>query len=251
MLGSLDCMHWQWKNCPTQWAGMYRSRTKKCTIILEAVASYDTWIWHAFFGIPGSNNDVNVLNRSNLFYDLHRGISPPANYSICGRNYNIGYYLADGIYPKWSTLVRTIAKPKDAKERLFTKKKQESYRKDVERAFGVLQSRFAIVRGVARFWSKDTLHDVMAACIIMHNMIVEEERTSYINHFVFNEPPPILPVYESSSTVDTVDLRRDHENQSFARFLQSHRRSENRGEHFELRNRLVEHLWNWHGQSDE
>ena len=23
--------------------------------------SFDLWIWHAFFGLPGSNNDINVL----------------------------------------------------------------------------------------------------------------------------------------------------------------------------------------------
>ena len=39
------------------------------------------------------------------------------------------------------------------KEAIFTKA-QESARKDIERAFGVLQARFAIVRGPARFWDK-------------------------------------------------------------------------------------------------
>ena len=29
--------------------------------ILETVASFDTWIWHAFFGVPGAQNDLNVI----------------------------------------------------------------------------------------------------------------------------------------------------------------------------------------------
>ena len=62
MLGSIDCMHWKWKNCPTAWQGMYTGHCHEPTIILEAVASYDLWIWHAFFGMPGSLNDINVLD---------------------------------------------------------------------------------------------------------------------------------------------------------------------------------------------
>ena len=54
--------------------------------------------------------------------------------------------------------------------------KQESCRKDVERAFGVLQSRFAIIVGPSRFWRKEVLHDIMTTCIILHNMIIEDER---------------------------------------------------------------------------
>ncbi|XP_073030813.1 uncharacterized protein [Primulina eburnea] len=44
MLGSLDYMHWRWKNCPTTWAGQYAGRSGSPTIILEAVADYDLWI---------------------------------------------------------------------------------------------------------------------------------------------------------------------------------------------------------------
>ena len=44
MLGSLDCMHWKWKNCPTAWAGQFAGRSGSPTIILEAVADYDLWI---------------------------------------------------------------------------------------------------------------------------------------------------------------------------------------------------------------
>ncbi|XP_024171966.1 uncharacterized protein LOC112177967 [Rosa chinensis] len=64
MIGSIDCMHWQWKNCPTGWAGEYRGRKQIPTVILEAVASYDTWIWHSFFGMPRACNDLNVLAKS-------------------------------------------------------------------------------------------------------------------------------------------------------------------------------------------
>ena len=70
------------------------------TLILEAVASYDLWIWHAFFGCPGTINDLQVLDRSPVFQELYEGQSPKCEYVVNGRKYNTGYYLSDGIYPK-------------------------------------------------------------------------------------------------------------------------------------------------------
>jgi hypothetical protein len=78
------------------------------------------------------------------------------------------------IYPNWSTFVKIIPRPLGAKRKYFASK-QEPARKDVERAFGVLQSRFAIVRGPIRYWDEETLANIMKACIIMHNMIIVDE----------------------------------------------------------------------------
>ncbi|XP_026439318.1 uncharacterized protein LOC113338007 [Papaver somniferum] len=76
MLDSLDFMHWVWTGRPTYWAGQYKGHYGKPTVILEANDSYDFWIWHAFFGLPGSQNDIDVLHKSPLFEDLKYGISP-------------------------------------------------------------------------------------------------------------------------------------------------------------------------------
>jgi hypothetical protein len=48
VLGSIDCMHWSWKNCTKAWHGEFHGQKKGSTIILEAVADQEIWIWHAF-----------------------------------------------------------------------------------------------------------------------------------------------------------------------------------------------------------
>jgi hypothetical protein len=91
MLGSIDCMHWELKNCPMQSQGQYKGHTNRPTIILEAVASHDLWCWHAFYGMPGSHNDINVLHRSPLFDNLAEGRAPEVNYTINGHEYKMRY----------------------------------------------------------------------------------------------------------------------------------------------------------------
>ncbi|KAI4997046.1 hypothetical protein ZWY2020_052388 [Hordeum vulgare] len=100
MLCSIDCMHWVWKNCPSAWQGHYKGNVKACTVILEAVESQDLSIWHSFFGMAGSHNDINVLQRSSVFARLAEDNNSPAKVNINGHNYNKGYHLADGLYPK-------------------------------------------------------------------------------------------------------------------------------------------------------
>lgn len=98
MLGTLDCMHWRWKICPKGWAGKLTIKEKAPTVVLEAVADYKGWMWHLFFGMPGSHNKINVLDRSHLsIHGSHGwkgsfGIVPNQRYTLldgllsCGRN---------------------------------------------------------------------------------------------------------------------------------------------------------------------
>ncbi|CAL9024546.1 unnamed protein product [Prunus brigantina] len=171
---AIDCMHWQWKNCPTALQGDYGNRKGQKSIILEAVAGFDTWVWHAFFGVAESQNDLNVLGQSPVFNDVLRGQGPNITYQVNNTVYQTGYYLADGIYLRWTTFVKSIPNPRSQKQKLFATY-QEGYRKDVERCFGILQARWLIIRGAARMFDEEILRSIMMTCIILHNMIVEDE----------------------------------------------------------------------------
>ena len=113
-----------------------------------------------------------------MFDDVLQGRAPPIQFTINGTSYNMGYYLANGIYPDWPTFVKTISMPQGPRRKLFAKC-QEAARKDVEWAFNVLKSRFAIICGPSRAWNVNTMKDIMLASIILHNMIVEDERDTF------------------------------------------------------------------------
>ncbi|XP_026411053.1 uncharacterized protein LOC113306317 [Papaver somniferum] len=111
MLGSLDCMHSNWDKYPSAESWAYTVYKGSESIVLEAVVSYELWFWHAFFGMPGSNNDINVMNRSYVFRSFINGKAPPVKFVVNGHSYDMGYYLGDGIYTEISTIVMVIKYP--------------------------------------------------------------------------------------------------------------------------------------------
>ena len=207
------------------------------TIVLEAVASHDLWIWHAFFGPPGTLNDINVLDRSPVFDDILQGKAPRVKYMVNGHMYKLAYYLTDGIYPKWSTFIQSITLPQSPQEQLFAKF-QETTRKDVERAFGVLQARFAIVRNPVKTLDKEKIGKIMRACIILHNMIVENERDGYtrIDVSEFEEG-------DSTRTSQVETERPTNLNNMFP----NRNDLRDRNMHAQLKHDLIQNVWNKFG----
>jgi hypothetical protein len=69
----------------------------------------------------------------------------------------------------------------------FTKM-QEGTRKDVERAFGILQAQWGIIKNPICIWNLKTITNIMMTCIIIYNMILDNEQglllESIWNHLV-------------------------------------------------------------------
>jgi Plant transposon protein len=52
---------------------------------------------------------------------------------------------------------------------------QEGKRKDIERAFGILQARFHILTTPSCLWDRGAMDTVIRTCVILHNMIIDYE----------------------------------------------------------------------------
>ncbi|XP_074352669.1 uncharacterized protein LOC141691816 [Apium graveolens] len=141
----------------------------------------------------------------------------------------MGYYLADGIYPSWPTFVKTISKTLGNKKKYFANA-QESVRKRCRESIWS----FAMIRRPSRFWDVSTMKYIMTACIILHNMIIEDEReiNTEEEHFDTNGEPIVIRIPRHQSTL--------------SEFLQTHQQIRDKQAHVQLQNDFVEHLWQIH-----
>ncbi|GAA0144674.1 hypothetical protein LIER_42817 [Lithospermum erythrorhizon] len=157
----------------------------------------------------------------------------------------------DGIYLKWPVFIQSLQYPQGENAQLFVKQ-QESCRKDVERAFGVLQARFAIIRQLARMCELNNLSKIMRACIILHNMIVEDERDTYSRSRGNVDFEPSNGASSSSSF--------NYQTQVLPQFLvhvqgrsdsDIHTRADirDRAKYLQLKKDLVEHIWQKFGMA--
>jgi hypothetical protein len=73
------------------------------------------------FRMMGSYNDVNVLQRSAIFFRLAEDNALVVRYEFNGHKYN---YLVDGIYAEWTTLLKTICEPTEKQNKRFIKQQE-------------------------------------------------------------------------------------------------------------------------------
>ncbi|GKB42906.1 ALP1-like protein [Tanacetum coccineum] len=151
--------------------------------------------------LVNSNNNVNVLRQSPVLNDLKVGKAPKVPFVEARRRSN------------------------DVK-RIRYKQAHEAARKDVERAFGVLKKKWAIVRTPARSRSLKRITHLMYTCIILHNMIRKEKGKAI--------SPDFYPE-EQHREDDPVRSAQDR--------LRVIREIHDEETHLNLKADLVEHIW--------
>lgn len=196
MFGSLDCMHSFWKNCPKAWQGNFQGKEKKPTIVLEAIADYNMWFWHAAYGFPGTLNDTNILALSDFLESLIDGTFKKREakimpYKINNQSFNEMFILVDGIYPRYNRFVRGFSCPIESHERAYSKW-QEASRKDVERAFGHLQNKFQWTARPIHLQSLPDISNRMGCCLILSNMCVSDRVMDGDVHATYNPSHKII-----------------------------------------------------------
>ena len=104
------------------------------------------------------------------FNEIENEVVP---FYIANEDFNKVFVLCDGIYPQYSRFVKSFAQPITRREKTYAGW-QEACRKDIERAFGVLQCKFQFIARPILLHKLKHICKRVATCMILHNMCVSD-----------------------------------------------------------------------------
>jgi hypothetical protein len=94
----------------------------------------------------------------------------------------------------------------------------------------VLQARCAVICGPVYGWSTTNIHDIMTTCIILHNMIVDDE-----------VPVAVHATFDNTS--EFVDPTHGSLEESSRFILKQHEKLKDPRKYQQLQRDLIEHHW--------
>ena len=181
-VGSVDCVHVGWDQCPVQYKNMYSGKEGYPSVAYEVICTSRKFIQSVSAGHPGARNDKHIVRTDKSVMELLDGNgwlnSHTWETQDCnGRTkVNKGMNLiCDGGYHRWPCMMFPIKSGAAGSPLLKWGRNVESIRKDIECVFGSLKKRFYYLKQFNRSRKQSTIDNAFTTCCIIHNLLLEND----------------------------------------------------------------------------
>mmetsp|Transcript_14316 Transcript_14316/g.16648 ORF Transcript_14316/g.16648 Transcript_14316/m.16648 type:complete len:323 (+) Transcript_14316:290-1258(+) len=182
-VGSVDCVHVIWDQCPAGLHSLCTGKEKVPTLAFEVVSSHTKKILAVTKDFPGTYNDKTISKYDEAIKFLRDIKNRVANYKwkslyfdgdVIKTRLNKGcYFICDGGYCFWDILIPPYKNQMEGSDMMEWSKQVESTRKDIECVFGILKKRFLVLKHAIRFQKPEEINDIFTTCCVLHNLILD------------------------------------------------------------------------------
>lgn len=180
-IGSTDCFHLFWDQCPAQLKVLCRNgRYKRCTLVWSVCNDHHRKLYSITEPFYGCTSDKTISLYDGFLQSVHNKTEPlyaNARYTLfdehgCPQDRVGAWILCDNGYHKWECMQPPPSTCTSQTEVIF-REVLESARKTTECVIGILKARFRILRNPIRVHSRENITNILYTCAILHNMLLD------------------------------------------------------------------------------
>ena len=182
-IGAMDGKHVAC-NCPYKTGSLYHNYKGFFSVVLLALVDSDYKFLWIGVGHPGSMSDAQIFNNSELRQKIEDGtIGFPAPQPIPGEQRPLPYFiLGDDAFAMKTWLMKPQSRRNMNHDQRIYNYRISRGRRIVENVFGVLSSRFRVLRTTIQFQAQHVTR-IIYACCILHNLMRMRFRNGHIDQF--------------------------------------------------------------------
>ncbi|XP_041461458.1 putative nuclease HARBI1 [Lytechinus variegatus] len=160
-IGCIDCTH-VYIRAPRENENIYVNRKNRHSINVQGIVDSKMRFVNVVAKWPGSSHDSYIWETSNVLNDFRMGRMPP------------GWLLGDSGYPTQPWLMTPLTNPQSPAEQRFNSSLTRT-RVCVERAFGILKSRFRCLdmTGGSLCYEPSRVCKIILSCCVLHNICID------------------------------------------------------------------------------
>ena len=180
--GSIDCVHVAWDRCKSGMQALCTGKEKVPTLVFQVACTHTKRILSCSQWFFGTYNDKTISKYDPVVEYLESevckkiewtALDEDENREVVERKEKGVYFLCDGGYHLWDTLIPPYKDQIEGTSMMEWSKHVESSRKDIECVFGILKKRFLFLKHPIRFQSPEIIHRTFLTCCVLHNLLLD------------------------------------------------------------------------------